>query len=1091
MRNARLSLRLRDVLLVTAVCLGAASSSFAAISAEEILKATGVERGLIVHLGVGDGQLTASLRHNEGTIVHGLDTDAANVAAARSHIQALALYGTVSVDTFDGEQLPYADNMVNLVVAEKLGEVPLSEVMRVLAPRGVAYVKTGDTWKKTVKPWPDALDQWTHYHHDPQGTMVGDDQTVGPPRRIQWVGGPKWLRNHDFITGMHAMVSSGGRIFYVMDEGLRNHIYLPSRWTLIARDGFNGTVLWKKPLADWHPATWPLKSGPGHLPRKLVAVGDRVYVAAGLTDPVQALDAATGEVVRTYNGTKPTQEIVLADGVLYLLVDPKQPPVGYRPETSSYKEIGRANSGWAWTPRSPERTIMAVEADSGRILWKHPARVAPLSLTVGGNSVFYHNGAGLVAIDRKTAAPQWATEGPTVKSVVTSGSLRVVVSDGVVLFASGTKLSAFSEKEGKPLWTGSLMKTSHHCPEDLFVIDGSVWSINTGRPQENGTHFKVMNLQSGEIERDFVAENLPGFPMHPRCYPSRATTKYIMTNGMGTEFYRVGGDTVDINNAVRGSCIYGIMPSNGLLYKPPDSCACFYQSKLEYLCALAPESPDGERLVPEDERLQKGPAYKPEPDDLGKFPTPSDWPMYRRDTTRSGASVTPVAPKLRERWKVELGGKLTQPVVAAGKVYVAAIERHTLYALDAKSGKILWQFTAGGRIDSSPTIHRDTVLFGSADGWAYCLDAESGRLAWRYLVAFGKKRIASYQQIESAWPVSGSLLVHDDTVFCLAGRNMFFDGGLRLVRLNPATGELISETIMDENDPRTGENLQTLITAKYMPVANVDLLSCDGRYVYMQAQKFDLAGKRLGIAPKERNEDGGRHLFCQTGFLDDLWFHRSYWIYGENCGEGWGNYMDSRKSTPCGRIMVFDDARAYAFRSAPLGNMLHPRTSYQLYSADKDPTQAASGEAKTGGRGNARRTAAKQVPGSVPGLSDRLGGCKVHWKLDSLPLLANAMTLSDKVLFIAGPPDVADETKMFGFSPGADDQINRDLQAQEAAWRGEEGGLLMAVSAEDGRTLAQYELESYPVFDGMSTAGGGLYLSLMDGTVVKYGGGSR
>ena len=41
--------------------------------------------------------------------------------------------------------------------------------------------------------------------------------------------------------------------------------------------------------------------------------------------------------------------------------------------------------------------------------------------------------------------------------------------------------------------------------------------------------------------------------------------------------------------------------------------------------------------------------------------------------------------------------------------------------------------------------------------------------------------------------------------------------------------------------------------------------------------------------------------------------------------------------------------------------------------------------------------------------------------------------------------------------------------------------------AEDGRKLAAYDMDSIPVFDGMSAAGGGIYLSLIDGTVVKYG----
>ena len=69
-------------------------------------------------------------------------------------------------------------------------------------------------------------------------------------------------------------------------------------------------------------------------------------------------------------------------------------------------------------------------------------------------------------------------------------------------------------------------------------------------------------------------------------------------------------------------------------------------------------------------------------------------------------------------------------------------------------------------------------------------DADDGQLAWRYLVAPGLKRMVSYEQVESAWPVSGSVIVHDDVVYALAGRNMFFDGGLRLKPPADADGKL-------------------------------------------------------------------------------------------------------------------------------------------------------------------------------------------------------------------------------------------------------------------------------------------------------------
>jgi len=89
--------------------------------ATKILDEAGVTGGLIVHVGCGDGKLSAALRANDGYLVHGVDVSADTVDAARTHIQSLGLYGPVSVDTFDGEHLPYADNLVNLVVASGKG----------------------------------------------------------------------------------------------------------------------------------------------------------------------------------------------------------------------------------------------------------------------------------------------------------------------------------------------------------------------------------------------------------------------------------------------------------------------------------------------------------------------------------------------------------------------------------------------------------------------------------------------------------------------------------------------------------------------------------------------------------------------------------------------------------------------------------------------------------------------------------------------------------------------------------------------------------------------------------------------------------
>ena len=120
--------------LISLLVLGGVAAELRADSAEAILQATGVRGGLVVHFGCGDGKLTAALHAGDAYLVHGLDADAANVEKARAHIRSLGLYGKVSVEQWSGKRLPYASNTVNLVVVENLGEVPMDEVTRVLAP---------------------------------------------------------------------------------------------------------------------------------------------------------------------------------------------------------------------------------------------------------------------------------------------------------------------------------------------------------------------------------------------------------------------------------------------------------------------------------------------------------------------------------------------------------------------------------------------------------------------------------------------------------------------------------------------------------------------------------------------------------------------------------------------------------------------------------------------------------------------------------------------------------------------------------------------------------------------------------------------
>ena len=79
------------------------------------------------------------------------------------------------------------------------------------------------------------------------------------------------------------------------------------------------------------------------------------------------------------------------------------------------------------------------------------------------------------------------------------------------------------------------------------------------------------------------------------------------------------------------------------------------------------------------------------------------------------------------------------------------------------------------------------AIFGCRDGWVYCLRTTDGEQVWRYRAAPEERLIVSYEQLESAWPVNGAVLVQDGSVYGVAGRSMFLDGGLHLFKLDALT----------------------------------------------------------------------------------------------------------------------------------------------------------------------------------------------------------------------------------------------------------------------------------------------------------------
>jgi outer membrane protein assembly factor BamB len=930
--------------------------------AEKILSESGIKGGLIVHIGCGDGRLTAALRADDSYLVQGLDRDGSNVEKARRHIQSLNLYGKVSIGHLKDNRLPYIDNLANLVVSEKTGAVSESEIMRILCPEGVAYIQKGDRWTKKVKDVRAVeIDEWTHYLYDASNNAVSHDKVVAPPGRMQWIGSPRYSRHHDRMSSVSAAVSAGGRVFYILDEAPRASILIPPEWFLVARDAFNGTILWKRSIPTWHTHLWPLKSGPAQLPRRLVAAGDRVYVTLGIDAPLTALDAATGETVRAYEDTEGTEEIIHSKGVLFVLVNRQ----AEEPEFADMKKINQAYRGKFWDEQP--REIMAIDAGSGEVLWVSEKVVLPVTLAADSRGVYFHDSRSVVCLDRNTGDERWSSEPVDWAGQILSFYAPILVLyEDVVLFSGGETagfqtgswymsgkdtMTALSAKTGEVLWTAHHPPSGYRSPEDLLVADGLVWTGETTSGRAVGV-FTGRDPFTGEVKSEF-APDVETYWFHHRCYRGKATDNYLLMSRTGIEFIDFRKEKWIPHHWVRGACLYGVMPANGLVYSPPHPCACYLEAKLYGFNALAAalDRPRIWRRAENMPRLEKGPAFGR---DISARGDGEDWPTYRHDAARSGNTETRVPASLTRRWRAEIGGKLTSPVACEGKVFVASVDSHTVYALDADSGGRLWHYTVGGRVDSPPAIYQGRVLFGSADGYVYCLAAEDGALVWRFRAAPMDEQIMSFEQLESVWPVHGSVLIEDDVLYFAAGRSMFLDGGVHFWRLEPKTGRVLSHTVLNDRERQTGRDIQSYVSWLNMPAAMPDILSSDGRLVYMRSQPFNLDGTRLPLeampasgdadkgAPPATQDSEMAHLFSPTGFLDDSGWHRTYWMYGSRFVSGWCGYYLAGKNAPAGKILVFDDSKVYGFGRKPQYYRWTTPIEHQLFAADKSSPNSLS-----------------------------------------------------------------------------------------------------------------------------------------------------
>ena len=757
-------------------------------TADEVRRESGLDGGLAVHVGVTDGKLEADLAGDGRWLVQGLTTDAAAADRARAAVREVRVAGVAGLASVarvrDFSRLPYADHLVNVLVvdADALGDVGLGEeeMRRVLVPeRGVALVRRGGSWQKITKPMPEAFDTWPQYSHGPGWNAVSDETQAGPGRLLQWLAGRGTSLGKSRSSGFRM---EGGRVFHHADD--HNE--------LIGRDAFNGVPLWRKEA----------QGGARETP--MIATADRLYTVLDRGGAMVELSAATGEVLATLN-----------------------------PEAKQQQSKANEMPMWATLAgevlvQTDEGRVYGLDAASGKVLWTFTSEAGqvvafPVVATdldqvmfaVGDKGVSlsrwpFTQGRAVVALDLRTGKERWRNE-----AVAGLGLGELCYQAGVLGFFEPKGIGTFNRGKGKSHFAGAIdAKTGEtlwkHEYGDKFMGQVLLFRGENLYVAE-AAGFQGFNAKTGEETDTWKNDS------NPNCNRARATQKYWSFSAV--TFLEADSGRWTRQWITRSVCAAGGWPAYGMMYFVPNGCVCFAQVR-GYL-ALSPREmgqpvEDGLRLESAGDATPGG----------GAKATAADWPTWGGNGGRTFANAAELPDVLEPLWTATPGEPLAKaaagsPVVAdwtaneegleplsqatvLGEVAcVADPHRGRVTALSVADGEVLWTFDVGARVDTPPTLHEGRAIFGARDGYVYAVDLKTGRELWRFLAAPLDERMIAQGQVESQWPVVGSVLMHEGSVWACAGRHPEIDGGLVVWQLDPATGK----PLWKHQEDKPGESL--------------------------------------------------------------------------------------------------------------------------------------------------------------------------------------------------------------------------------------------------------------------------------------------
>jgi outer membrane protein assembly factor BamB len=783
---------------------------------DDLIDRSEIWKGVVTVLGAENQDLALDLARSGDYFVHLLDPDGAKAVSAQAAVDVEGLYGKqIVAEKSPFDILPYADNTIDIYLnahatPDILKTLSTTEIVRTLRPEGLAFIGSVDlnsevteeslknwlaerqiqnaevfknnygVWAQIEKPPLEGVDEWSHWEKTPGNNPVSNDQVIKAPYMTHFLAEP-------YYTAMPAITTiAGGRTFLAMGHIAHHEREEPWLNTLIARNGYNGTILWQRKLPD------------GYLVHRsaFIATKDVFYMIDPSGSGVLKLDPQTGDELgrirpRRFRGD--WKWIAMKDGKLYALVGKEKDPAEMTVVRSemTHWSWGELSKGY-YEERVPwgfGQTVLSLDTSNEEVLWSHEEEkdIDSRSLVMGGGNIFFYGpDSHIGCIDEKTGQLVWTNPDPKTRELIeepgvglqsTPGFKTAVISiytPNVLAFQGQTRMNvvAVSTKDGSLLW--SKKKTTNN-PNMLYLEDKLLVGVGEG-----GSTLMVDPV-SGAVEKDLGITKRS-------CARLTATPDSLFARGTPDGIVRFDRtcDEVTFNGAVRPACNDGVIGAGGLLHISPWLCDCNL-TLMGNVVLCSAGSFQFDFPVREEERLEPGEGNVEE---VSEFEiSDSDWPTYRGDNSRNSASSIELPDQISKVWQFspEESFEPTAPVSAGGLVFYGG-DDCKVRAIDAEIGVHKWTYRTAGPILAAPSVWNGRVYFGSGDGYIYCLEAESGRLLWRFRASPVERRIMVYGSLSSTWPVNSGVLVQDGVAYAAAG--IIDYDGTYVYALDAKTGKL-------------------------------------------------------------------------------------------------------------------------------------------------------------------------------------------------------------------------------------------------------------------------------------------------------------